>query len=239
MELPDKQQNLGSIYLITNKVNGKKYVGRTIKNIQERLKQHLRNATKGTCRLSQAIINFGQENFEISNLDKANWLDLPDLETKWIQKLDTYHNGYNMTENGNGTLGFYTNSAKGKKLGPRLPEIVEKIAKSNTGQTRNNLTRGKISEAKISYANVAIRKSKLRNIVWGKNPRPGRIEILQIDPYMDIVVQHFRSLKAAAEHIQVKTSVIRYAFQTDRVVNGFKWEVAPMSALKYRKLKNV
>ena len=38
---------LGNIYLITNNINLKKYVGKTLKNIDERFAEHIRTSKKG------------------------------------------------------------------------------------------------------------------------------------------------------------------------------------------------
>jgi hypothetical protein len=35
------------IYVITNKINGKKYVGQTIRDLDSRLKRHINDAKKG------------------------------------------------------------------------------------------------------------------------------------------------------------------------------------------------
>ena len=53
------------LYLITNKINGKQYIGITQKSIQFRFKQHCYNKNKP---LNNDIQKFGKYNFEIEEL---------------------------------------------------------------------------------------------------------------------------------------------------------------------------
>ena len=58
---------MGYIYKITNTVNGKSYVGKTEKTIQERWKGHLNNIKKYKDKLPlyRALDKYGKENFII------------------------------------------------------------------------------------------------------------------------------------------------------------------------------
>lgn len=96
------------IYCITNKINGKQYVGKTENTIDERWKEHKRDYKKERCEkrpLYDAIQKYGIENFEIKELEylKEGGKLLSDREIYWIEKLNTYgHNGYNATKGGDG-----------------------------------------------------------------------------------------------------------------------------------------
>lgn len=52
------------IYLITNLINGKQYVGQTIYTAEQRFKQHLR----GDLYIDKAIRKYGVENFKLEVL---------------------------------------------------------------------------------------------------------------------------------------------------------------------------
>ena len=94
---------MGYIYVITNKINGKQYVGKTLRTIEERFKQHLRDSDKITLEqrpLYKAIQKYGKENFEVSLLEECSFKELNIKEIYWIGKLDTYKNGYNATLGG-------------------------------------------------------------------------------------------------------------------------------------------
>jgi group I intron endonuclease len=85
-------------------VNGKSYVGKTTKSIQERFTVHCYNATKrnDTTYLYKAIRKYGVENFIVELLDSTSD-KMDDVEKYWIKELNTLiPNGYNMTEGGDG-----------------------------------------------------------------------------------------------------------------------------------------
>lgn len=94
------------IYVITNQINQKQYVGKTNLSIEKRWKQHQRDTLKYRCEkrpIYEAINKYGVENFKIEELEEC----LPEIaniqERKWIEQLNTFHNGYNVTLGGDGT----------------------------------------------------------------------------------------------------------------------------------------
>jgi hypothetical protein len=50
--------------------------------------------------LGEAIRTYGKDNFYFIILQECELNELNELERYWIQKLDTYSNGYNMTPGG-------------------------------------------------------------------------------------------------------------------------------------------
>lgn len=100
----------GYIYCITNIVNGKCYVGQTIRTIADRWKDHRYAAANGEdgSILYRAIRLYGVESFRVEELCKitANTPEelhsaLNDQESHYIAKLGTYKpDGYNMTLGG-------------------------------------------------------------------------------------------------------------------------------------------
>lgn len=96
----------GYIYSITNKVNGKKYIGKT-NNIVKRefdhfndLKKHQHHSTK----LQRAYDKYGKDNFifEWKKIEIEDEQELAIMEIKEIEKYDAYFNGYNCTQGGEG-----------------------------------------------------------------------------------------------------------------------------------------
>ena len=89
-----------TIYQLTNKVNGKIYIGKTY-DLDRRISEH-KCANKETL-ISQAIRKYGWENFEIKILEKCKKSLVNVREMYYIKKyksLSKYHLGYNMTEGG-------------------------------------------------------------------------------------------------------------------------------------------
>jgi group I intron endonuclease len=69
-----KQENkvYGQIYVITNLLNNKKYVGLTTKSLEERFLAHQERATKEKSVIQKAIKKYGKDNFTIERLDQAS-----------------------------------------------------------------------------------------------------------------------------------------------------------------------
>lgn len=62
----------GFIYLITNSVNGKQYVGQTITTVEHRFKQHISKKKISHCSaLGGAIEKYGEENFIVEEVEKV------------------------------------------------------------------------------------------------------------------------------------------------------------------------
>ena len=91
------------IYVITNDINGKQYVGKTETTIEERFKEHQKDCYKPRCEkrpLYAAMRKYGIEHFSIQELEETN--NACEREIYWIEKLETFHNGYNATKGGDG-----------------------------------------------------------------------------------------------------------------------------------------
>lgn len=97
------------IYCITNKINQKKYVGKSTISIEKRWDEHCRDARKERCEkrpLYSSMKKYGNENFQIELLGEYSEIDLDFYENYWICELDTYKNGYNATLGGDGKILF-------------------------------------------------------------------------------------------------------------------------------------
>lgn len=96
----------GYIYHITNKINNKKYIGKTT-DIKHRLESHfsdLKNNKHHSIKLQRAYNKYGKDNFEISykEVEVKDNDALSILELQEIEKFNSYNNGYNMTLGGEG-----------------------------------------------------------------------------------------------------------------------------------------
>lgn len=94
---------MGFIYLITNTINGKQYVGQTSLTIQDRWSRHLgcvKRKEHADLPLYRAINKYGEQNFKIEQLEECDNVLLNEREIWWISKYDTYNNGYNATVGG-------------------------------------------------------------------------------------------------------------------------------------------
>lgn len=91
------------IYVITNDINNKQYVGKTHNSIEKRFKQHVSDSKRKRCEkrpLYDAMNKYGIEHFHIKELEHCPANEAAEREMYWIEKLDTYHYGYNATLGG-------------------------------------------------------------------------------------------------------------------------------------------
>ena len=96
----------GVIYKITNKINGKTYIGQTIHGFDKRYNGNLKNNTHNQY-LKRSITKHGIENFEVNKIfDIAFSKEELDIkEDLWINYFDCVNNGYNNKGGGsNGKL---------------------------------------------------------------------------------------------------------------------------------------
>jgi len=132
---------MGYIYLVKNKINGKMYIGQTIrKNINDRWRQH-KSCKKDTVGnyLYNAYMKYGLQNFEYKLICICFDEDCNKLEKEYIQKLNTlYPNGYNLQVGG----GNHNLSE----------EIKNKIKEKNKGKVNHNKGKKMSEEQKIKLS---------------------------------------------------------------------------------------
>lgn len=98
---------MGYIYKIENLINHKCYIGQTKKTIQERYKEHIYSSKSKKSKIASKVLykamrKYGLENFEVTLLEECSDDDLNNREIYWIDKFDSYRNGYNSTIGGDG-----------------------------------------------------------------------------------------------------------------------------------------
>lgn len=154
------------IYKITNKKNGKIYVGKTEKNIENRWKNHIRLAEKKVNRyLYDAMNHYGYDSFSVEIIEQC--LDKEHLNIREIYWIAFYNAtnpkiGYNMQTGG---IGGTHNSETLKKIG-------RKVSIANKGHLVTEETRRKISKAHIGMKHTLETKKKLSEIVKASGHRP-------------------------------------------------------------------
>ena len=132
------------VYMHTNKINDKKYIGITSRDVESRWRNGL-GYQSGQPVFWNAIQKYGWDNFEheiiAQDLDEytAKQLEI-DLINKYKTNCRKYKNpeyGYNMTDGGDGTTGR-----------THTDETKEKLKIVATGRKASDETRLKLSEAK-------------------------------------------------------------------------------------------
>lgn len=99
------------VYKITNKSNGKLYIGITNQGVAVRFGKHVSDANgNSTFPIHNAIRKYSIENFEIETVEVVDNVELlKQREIYWINFYDSYNRekGYNLTLGGDGTFGRY------------------------------------------------------------------------------------------------------------------------------------
>lgn len=138
MTYRDIDPKLAGIYIIKNNINGKCYVGQSVK-LRSRIKDHLRNIQnhKLDLPLYRAIWKYGWHNFtlellesfipdpDITNEELIKKLD--QLEIKYIAEYEAYTKGYNCTIGGDyGVLGLKMTPEQRKKVSENTRDLISK-----------------------------------------------------------------------------------------------------------------
>ena len=97
---------IGKIYIVTNNVNDKVYVGQTWRDLEWYFRCQLLNTKRpDRPKLCNAINKHGKDNFDIELIDTAKTQPkLDQLEIGYIKDYDAIKNGYNCREGGEGGL---------------------------------------------------------------------------------------------------------------------------------------
>lgn len=108
------------IYMITNKINNKKYIGQSI-NIKRRKSEHFYK--KCDMVISRSIFKHGKENFDFKILELCEESQLNELEIKYITQYKSNNRvfGYNVDNGGNCT-------------GKMSEETKQKLSEANKGE---------------------------------------------------------------------------------------------------------
>lgn len=159
----------GIIYKTTNKINGKIYIGQTIKNLEQRKREHLNEAKRDSKEFYfyRAIRKHDSENFDWEILEQCNSKEELDLAEEWyIRYYKTFTGfadccGYNLTLGGGGIVGFRPSTETRKKMskaqsGENNPmygrnhtnEAIQKIKTTKMRKGLSKKIRQKISETK-------------------------------------------------------------------------------------------
>lgn len=149
----------GQIYVMTNILNGKQYVGQTVSHRKNRnryipfgyigrFKDHISEATCNTKKkqcwyLNNSIRKDGADAWKVELLEVCDKHKLDELEIDYIQKLGTiYPNGYNLTCGGKTTI----------SMKHEFSETTNSPSKRGGCKFRDSSTRKLISEKSKSYS---------------------------------------------------------------------------------------
>lgn len=163
----------GKIYIITNQINNKVYIGQTLLSLEERFRQHHKESsyeTKQKRPLYSAIRKYGISNFSIQLIDECEETELGIKEKFWVAEYNSYFNGYNATTGGDGRSSYDWDSIieSYSRLGS-VPLVSQEIGCSYETVRdilkRNNIKREYSNERKTYLPQKQVGAYKNNNLV--------------------------------------------------------------------------
>jgi len=137
-----------AIYIVTNVVNAKQYVGIT-NNLDRRWSRH-KKALGETPLLHRAIKKYGKDSFVFSHIADAFDKEAAfDLERLLIEQHNTFNpNGYNMTKGGECGVGAKPGRVLSKETKEKISASLIGKTSPRKGAVLSDKTRQKLSESK-------------------------------------------------------------------------------------------
>ena len=212
----------GIIYVAENTVNGKRYVGQTIRKFEYRQAQHKKDSERLDFKFYRAIRKYGWDNFKwavivegIENIDSLN-----NLEKYWIKELDTFENGYNSTTGGEG----YAVSEETKK---KLSESNKGEKNPNYGKQFSEKTKKKMSESQKGKYVSDETKQKISETLKGRTGanNPLSKPVLQLDKETGTIIAEFAGLREAERLTDIQASRISIVCKgKGKSAGGYRWK---------------
>lgn len=223
------------IYVARNIENNKRYVGQTRRNVDERIKEHLKECKRSTLPFHMSIKKHGIDNFEIEKIEVPEYL-LNEEEKYYINKFDTMNpeHGYNIKPGGSGyyekSLDEISRHKMGWNRGLKLSEEHKK--KISESHKKLNFHHSEETKEKISKIN----KGKLTGVKQSEDHKNKRVESLKsvnfssvkpvkfIDPDNNIYIEKHSVKNFCEEHNLCRRNVYYVLSGKAKTHKGWKIE---------------
>lgn len=178
------------IYQITNDINGKIYIGKTERTVEERFKEHCRDAFNRNYEnrpLYAAIRKYGIDHFHIETLEETSYPE--ERETYWIEAKRSFKNGYNATLGGDG-----------KRY------IDYDLVVATYKEVQNQAEVARLLGIDVSSVHSILRSNNIESVPCGLASAIATGKIVNQYDLQGNYIQSFISAKAAAESLNKITS---------------------------------
>lgn len=219
---PDFSHDRVYVYVLTNTINGKKYVGISY-NPEKRCGSHI----KGSYRIGTAIRKHGWDNFHKEIIAVSDRTGALLIEKETCEKLNTLHpNGYNLCAGGKGQIRIGFSDQTRKKLSCSLkgkiktPEHLENIGKAQRGKT--------LSEEH----KAALRKSRANQVITEESNKKRSITLtgrVKTQEHRDNLSKSHKGKNWTDERRKAKSDAMR----------GTKWSPERRAAFELRKAERL
>lgn len=207
---------MGVIYLRTNKVNGKKYVGQAVDIEQRQRTWKSINHYAGKA-IYNARNKYGIDAFDFEILKECEDEELNQWEMYYIKELNTkVPNGYNMTDGGEASW------IKGKHLSE---EHKRKIGDGNKDKKRSEESKRKWSEAHKGKLLSEGHRSKISEALKGRKPSKKcilkSIDVHKGKPLTEEIKKKISETKKGIPNIKLAKPVLQIDKKTNEVISEF------------------
>ena len=201
------------IYKMTNKVNGKVYIGQTTRELDERTKEHIRH---NEIIVDKAIQKYGIENFTVEQIDLAVNIDeLNQKEMYWIEHYDCITpKGYNQCYGGNNTCGYHHKEESKQKMS--IKKSQNYIGEGNPfyNKTHSEESRKKMSEARKGLKHLT--EEQIKRLRESHHT----VKVINVD-----TGEVFDSIKDAGLKYNIEpTHITRVCKGKRKTCGGYRWE---------------
>lgn len=222
------------IYKITNKINGKIYIGQTNNSLEYRWKQHCAPYSKTNSYLYNSVKCHGKEVFETKIIARCNNQEEMDhRETYYIRLFNTLvPNGYNLRSGGSRgrmheeSKKLLSKVKKGKHYSPstefKKGQPSLRVGTKHTEETKRKMRKPRSEQAKVnmSLARKAKPLSEKQLKVCLESALKNCRKVINLD-----TGEIFESIKDAAKKYSFKSSsgISAVARNKRKSCGGFRW----------------
>lgn len=220
------------VYTITNKINGKMYVGSTKRAFRVRWRKHLNALNKNihhSSKLQNAVNKYGINVFIFEILEITEISHTESLERFWLNILDTVKNGYNVSYS---TIG----GCLGCKMSENHKAIIRKVNKNNNyfkGFTHSEESKKQIKNSTNDFWKndtdevkrlKKIRRETMNNLNKNRDYRVSKKPITQRDLLTNKPIKEWDSAQDIEKTTKMfATSIAQVCKGKNKQAYGFKW----------------
>lgn len=216
------------IYKITNNITKESYIGQSI-NIKKRFAEHKK--AKDDYAIHRAIRKYGENNFSYEIIEECKKEELFEKEKYWIKYYNTYSNGYNETEGGEGVtkanrikINQYSLNGKYLKTFDSITDAIIELGKEYSGSQISLVCKGKRKSAynfQWRYKKDFPDKEDIEPIQVVDKTRK---EIYQYDKNNNFIKSYENITIASKETGIGRTSISNCLNGYSKTAGGYKWK---------------
>lgn len=217
----------GKIYLITNDVNSKVYVGQTIQTLNKRFNGHCcysKSDRSVNMYIKRAIHKYGRDKFHIQLIEECPVNILNEREKYWINFYNSYNTGYNLTLGGQDSNYFNINKLENiidiKKFEQYILEFKPLVS-----EVANHF-----GISKCSVYNLIKRINNPNLILNSYNPRKGKtIEDIDKEELINLYKEGWSILDLVKKYHIRKNKISEFiresGIKVKRGIKGYKHRI--------------